>query len=389
MTEQLRTRLRQAADGHTSGIHVPDLVQRARTAKRRRQYGAGGAAVLAVAVLIGGGLTARAVLPGRDAGHQPAGTGKPTSAVEEKWQVLGLEEGRRVSDENVQIIRDVLDPDGTHIVGEPGGWSGTLSSAENAQGKDDLGHPTYLDWRSPGQQNVDVNVSVATGWQGLVAPCGNTPESGNKCRDIELPGGVVAKAIGDWSYAHEQADGTVVQIMSSPSGSEDVPLGDLGISEEQIAELLTNEELEVPARRVPIVAGMPVDDAQRILLEALGDDAEKYRHKSGTDDDGTTLKGTFTGGGTLTVDLDNVTADLPSSGGCRPDEPAVCEERTVNGQTVYTWSVSGQDPSNFQLVLVEGEQQQVYLSYWLPAGGQGALTLDRLVEIAVDDRWQQ
>jgi hypothetical protein len=177
--------------------------------------------------------------------------------------------------------------------------------------------------------------------------------------------------------------------MSSSSAGENVSLEDLGISEEQIADLLTNEDLEVPAKRVPIVPGMPVDDARRILLQALGDDAGKYQHESGTNDDGTTLNGAFTGGGTLTVDLDEMTADLVASDGCRPDEPAVCEERTVDGQTVITWSVTDQDPGNFQLVLVEGERQRVYLNYSLPAGGQGALTLDELVNIAADDRWQQ
>jgi hypothetical protein len=396
MTEQLRTRLRQAADGHVSGIHVPDLVHRAQVSKRRHRYAAAGAGVLAAAVLVGGGLTARAVLPSPDAGPQPANptgtgspTGSPTVATEEKWQVLSLEEGERVSDENVRIIREVLDPDGTHIVGDPSGWSGTLSGAENAQGKNELGHPIYIDWRSPGRQNVEVIVSVATGWQPLVSNCGKTPASGNQCRDVELPGGVAAKAIGNWSYAHEQVDGTVIQIMSSSSAGENVSLEDLGISEEQIADLLTNEDLEVPAKRVPIVPGMPVDDARRILLQALGDDAGKYQHESGTNDDGTTLNGAFTGGGTLTVDLDEMTADLVASDGCRPDEPAVCEERTVDGQTVITWSVTDQDPGNFQLVLVEGERQRVYLNYSLPAGGQGALTLDELVNIAADDRWQQ
>lgn len=396
MTEQLRTRLRQAADGHVSGIHVPELVHRAQISKRRHRYAAAGAGVLAAAVLVGGGLAARSVLPEQTDGHQPANptgtgspTGSPTVATEEKWQVLGLEEGQRVSDENVRIIREVLDPDGTHIVGDPGGWSGTLSGAENGQGKDELGHPTSIEWRSSGQQNVDLNVSVATAWQGLVAPCGTSPDSGNKCRDVELPGGVAAKAIGDWSFAHEQADGTVVQIMSSSNGHEEVSLADLGISEEQIAELLTSEGLDVPAKRVPIVPGIPVNDAKRILLEALGDDAGKYQHESGTDDDGTTLNGAFTSGGTLTVDLDEMTADLVASDGCRPDEPAVCEERTVGGQTVITWSVMDQDPGNFQLVMVEGDQRRVYLSYYLPAGGQGALTLDELVDIAVDDGWQQ
>lgn len=396
MTEQLRTRLRQAADGHVSGIHVPDLVRSAQVSKRRHRYAAAGAGVLAAAVVVGGGLGARAVLPSaQDGNQQPANptatgspTGSPTVATEEKWQVLSFEEGQRAVDENVQIIREILDPDGTHVLGDPGGWDGILSGAEDAQGKKELGHPISIEWRVPGQQAVGLDVSIATGWQALVANCGKTPDEGNKCRDVELPGGVAAKAIGNWSYAHEQADGTVIQIMSHSNGREQVSLENLGISEEQIAELLTSEALEVPAKRVPIVPGIPVNDAKRILLETLGDDAGKYQHESGTDDDGTTLKGAFTGGGNLTVDLDEMTADLVASDGCRPDD-STCEERTVDGQTVITWSVMDQDPGNFQLVMVEGDQRRVYLSYYLPAGGQGALTLDELVDIAVDDGWQQ
>lgn len=389
MTEQLRTRLRQAADGHISGIHVPDLVHRAQVSKRRHRYAAAGVGVLTAAVLVGGGLGARAVLATPDAGQQqpanPTGTGKPTSATDTKWQSLGLADGQPVVDENARIIREVLDPDDTHIVGNPAAWDGTLGGSENAEGKSELAVYASFGWRSAGEPGPgDLQVTVATGWAAAVQNC-----DGDRCRDVDLPGGVRAKTTDGSSYAYERADGTVVEIMSSSDAATIPPLKDYGISEEQIAELLTNEELAVPVKRVSIVAGTSVDDAKRTLLEALGDDAEKYRYESGTDDDGTTLEGKFTGGGTLTVDLDKKTEDQVPSGGCQPGEPAVCEERTVDGQAVTTWSVTDQDPGNFQSVLVEGDQQSVHLIYYLPAGGQGPLTLDELVEIAVDDGWQQ
>lgn len=387
MTEQLRTRLRQAADGHASTILVPDLVQRARAAKRRQRYAAGGAAVLVAAVLVGGGLAARAVLPEQTDGHQPAkspsGSASATSATETKWQVLGLEEGQRVVDEDFRTIREILDPDGTHLADDQYEWDGILSGADD-EGETAHALPVGLAWRSAGASDpTPVQVTIATAWRGIPAGC-----QGNSCRDVELPGGVRAKAIGDWAYAHEQADGTVVQIHSADEGPEATPLEDLGISQEQIAELLTSEELAVPSKRVPIVPGMPVDDARRILLEALGDDAETYQHESGTDDDGTTLKGTITGGDVLTVDLDKMTEDVPVIEECAPYQTE-CEVRTVNGRTVLVTSIMNQDPSNFQMVTVQGDQQQVHLYYELPAGGQGPLTLDQLVDIAADDRWQQ
>lgn len=405
MTEQLRTRLRDAADGHTSGIHVPDLVHRAQVSKRRHRYAAAGAGILAAAVLVGGGLGARGALPENADNTRPADT--PPKAQESKWVVLDSANEKRVNDANLEVVRRIIDADNQYVVGEP-----IASCCGGRSDSGEIGAQLVFDWQYPGvPQSADpdafarIQVSVANGWGGAVSECGTKPGDGNQCRDVELPGGVVAKVIGTKgdadgvSYAYEQPDGTVVQLSMAMHYDGDGPkftpdwdseaTYDWGVSDRQIADVLSAEELDPPLKQVRIVPGMPVADARQALLEALGADAAKYRHESGTADDGTELKGTFTGGGTLTVDLDKMTEELPRAEGCRPDEPAICEERTVDGQTVTTWSVTNQDPGNFQLVLVEGEQQRVYLNYALPAGGQGALTLDELVQIAADDVWQR
>lgn len=405
MTEQLRTRLRQAADGHASTILVPDLVQRARAAKRRQRYAAGGAAVLVAAVLVSGGLAARGALPENADNTRPADT--PPKAQESKWVVLDADNEKRVNDANIEAVRTILDPDSQYTVGDP-----SASCCGGGSDSGEIGTSLYLVWQYPGvpkSANPDaqpiIQVSIANGSGAILAECGSKPEDGNQCREVELPGGVVAKMIGTKgddqhvSYAFEQPDGTVIQLTMGMQYGGDAPqfrpdwdpeaTYDWGISDQQIADVLTAEALDPPLKQVQVLPGLSVDDARQTLLAALGDNAGKYRHKSGTADDGTTLKGTFTGGGALTVDLDKMTADLNPTTGCRPDEGATCEKRTVDGKTVYTWSVTNQDPSNFQLILVEGEQQRVYLSYSLPAGGQGALTLDQLVEIAADERWQQ
>lgn len=404
MTEQLRTRLRQAADGHVSGIHVPDLVQRARVSKRRHRYATAGSAVLAAAVLVGGGLAARGALP-EETDTKPADT--PTKAEESKWVVLDSANEKRVNDANIEVVRTILDADSQYIVGDP-----TASCCGGGSDSGELGASLYLVWQYPGvpqSANPDarpiVQISIANGWGAVLAECGSKPKDGNQCREVELPGGVVAKMIGTKgddehvSYGYKQPDGTVIQLTMGMQYGGDAPTFrpdwdpeatyNWGISDRQIADVLSAEELDPPLKQVQVVPGISVADAKRTLLAALGGDAEKYQHESGIADDGTTLEGKFTGGGTLTVDLDKMTEDLVPSDGCRPGEPAVCEERTVDGRTVTTWSVTDQDPSNFQLVLVEGEQQRVYLSYYLPAGGQGALTLDELVKIAVDGGWQQ
>ncbi|WP_109508757.1 hypothetical protein [Nocardioides speluncae] len=405
MTEQLRTRLRDAADGHTSGIQVPDLLHRAQVSKRRHRYAAGGATVLAAAVLVGGAMGARAALPENPDDTAPASP--QPRAEESKWVVMDSANEKRVNDANIGVVRRIIDADNQYVVGKP-----SASCCGGGSESGEIGASLYFVWQHPGvPQSADpharpiVQVSIANGWGGTLAECGSKPDDGNQCREVELPGGVVAKMIGTKgddehaSYAYKQPDGTVIQLSMGMQYGGDAPkfrpdwdteaTYDWGISDRQIAAVLTAEELDPPLKQVRVVPGMSATDAKRALLQALGDDAATYRHKSGTDDDGTKLEGTFAGGGTLSVDLDEMTADLVPADGCQPDEPAVCEERTVDGQTVTTWSVLNQDPGNFQLVLVEGEQRRVYLSYYLPAGGQGALTLDELAQIAADAGWQR
>ena len=267
--EQLRERLRSAADQHQTAIVVEEDVQRGRRGLARRRRAAVGGSLATVAVLSAVTLTANQLMDdppslgqGANIATQPSGApgagadpGKTAAAPPAGEETKSAGPGERsFSIEDTKPWRNGLhalaiqhlDPSEKHINYR----TNSLQGGEGDDGSISMG--IKLGWKESGDEGEGlVAISVASkGSPGLLDPCNQY----GPCETTTLPGHDAFKLSGDpdsgagYVVRVTQADGEQVQIVVDPvfGNNTTVPTGAPLPSLEQVLDLAEDDNLSLP-----------------------------------------------------------------------------------------------------------------------------------------------